>query len=108
LKLGANLLDSILLSKKSPSYFCLAFAAFVCNFWFVECEACCRFDQCAISPLSLKAVKDAGYERMTEVQEATLPIILQGQLECKCYFLNIVTLKSWDVVKVTFQCFVSM
>uniref|UniRef100_A0A0D9V2Z1 ATP-dependent RNA helicase n=1 Tax=Leersia perrieri TaxID=77586 RepID=A0A0D9V2Z1_9ORYZ len=38
-----------------------------------------RFDQCAISPLSLKAVKDAGYERMTQVQEATLPIILQGK-----------------------------
>ncbi|KAF0923547.1 hypothetical protein E2562_006429 [Oryza meyeriana var. granulata] len=38
-----------------------------------------RFDQCAISPLSLKAVKDAGYERMTQVQEATLPIILQGR-----------------------------
>ncbi|KAK3161301.1 hypothetical protein QOZ80_1BG0075390 [Eleusine coracana subsp. coracana] len=38
-----------------------------------------RFDQCAISPLSLKAVKDAGYERMTRVQEATLPIILQGK-----------------------------
>ncbi|CAD6230797.1 unnamed protein product [Miscanthus lutarioriparius] len=38
-----------------------------------------RFDQCAISPLSLKAIKDAGYERMTQVQEATLPIILQGK-----------------------------
>ncbi|KAL5220181.1 hypothetical protein ABZP36_024894 [Zizania latifolia] len=38
-----------------------------------------RFDQCAISPLSLKAVNDAGYERMTQVQEATLPIILQGK-----------------------------
>ncbi|KAF8696929.1 hypothetical protein HU200_036573 [Digitaria exilis] len=38
-----------------------------------------RFDQCAICPLSLNAVKDAGYERMTRVQEATLPIILQGK-----------------------------
>ncbi|TVU35904.1 hypothetical protein EJB05_17811, partial [Eragrostis curvula] len=38
-----------------------------------------RFDQCALSPLSLKGVKDAGYERMTEVQEATLPVILQGK-----------------------------
>ncbi|KAL6842568.1 hypothetical protein ACP4OV_027412 [Aristida adscensionis] len=38
-----------------------------------------RFDQCALSPLSLKGVKEAGYERMTEVQEATLPIILQGK-----------------------------
>uniref|UniRef100_A0A0E0MZB9 ATP-dependent RNA helicase n=1 Tax=Oryza rufipogon TaxID=4529 RepID=A0A0E0MZB9_ORYRU len=38
-----------------------------------------RFDQCTISPLSLKAVKDAGYERMTQVQEATLPVILQGK-----------------------------
>ncbi|KAK3161300.1 hypothetical protein QOZ80_1BG0075380 [Eleusine coracana subsp. coracana] len=38
-----------------------------------------RFDQCALSPLSLKGVKDAGYVRMTEVQEATLPVILQGK-----------------------------
>ncbi|XP_062215336.1 DEAD-box ATP-dependent RNA helicase 26-like [Phragmites australis] len=38
-----------------------------------------RFDQCPISPLSLKAIKDAGYERMTKVQEATLPKILQGK-----------------------------
>jgi ATP-dependent RNA helicase MSS116 len=38
-----------------------------------------RFDQCAISLLSLKGIKDAGYEKMTCVQEATLPIILQGK-----------------------------
>uniref|UniRef100_A0ACD5VYF5 Uncharacterized protein n=1 Tax=Avena sativa TaxID=4498 RepID=A0ACD5VYF5_AVESA len=38
-----------------------------------------RFDQCDISPLSLKGVKDAGYGRMTQVQEATLPVILQGK-----------------------------
>lgn len=38
----------------------------------------CRFDQCSISPLSLKGIKEAGYERMTMVQEATLPIILKG------------------------------
>nr|AEJ88341.1 putative DEAD-box ATP-dependent RNA helicase [Tamarix hispida] len=38
-----------------------------------------RFDQCDISPLSLKAVKDAGYEKMTMVQEATLPVILKGK-----------------------------
>ncbi|KAK6158866.1 hypothetical protein DH2020_006180 [Rehmannia glutinosa] len=38
-----------------------------------------RFDQCSISPLSLKAIKDAGYERMTLVQEATLPVILKGK-----------------------------
>ncbi|KAK7349430.1 hypothetical protein VNO77_06795 [Canavalia gladiata] len=37
-----------------------------------------RFDQCSISPLSLKGVKDAGYEKMTVVQEATLPVILKG------------------------------
>ncbi|KAL3647496.1 hypothetical protein CASFOL_008464 [Castilleja foliolosa] len=34
------------------------------------------FDKCNNSPLSLKAIKDAGYERMTLVQEATLPVIL--------------------------------
>ena len=37
-----------------------------------------RFEQCPISPLSLKAIKDAGYEKMTVVQEATLPVILKG------------------------------
>ncbi|RDX77006.1 DEAD-box ATP-dependent RNA helicase 31, partial [Mucuna pruriens] len=38
-----------------------------------------RFDQCSVSPLSLKGVKDAGYEKMTIVQEATLPVILKGK-----------------------------
>ncbi|KAJ6850943.1 DEAD-box ATP-dependent RNA helicase 31-like [Iris pallida] len=38
-----------------------------------------RFDQCSISPLSLKGIKAAGYERMTVVQEATLPVILKGK-----------------------------
>ncbi|XP_019093943.1 PREDICTED: DEAD-box ATP-dependent RNA helicase 31-like [Camelina sativa] len=38
-----------------------------------------RFDQYPLSPLSLKAMKDAGYETMTVVQEATLPVILKGK-----------------------------
>ncbi|KAJ9171502.1 hypothetical protein P3X46_014861 [Hevea brasiliensis] len=38
-----------------------------------------RFDQCSISPLSLKGIKDAGYEKMTVVQEATLPVIIKGK-----------------------------
>ncbi|MQM05796.1 hypothetical protein Taro_038609 [Colocasia esculenta] len=38
-----------------------------------------RFDQCSLSPLSLKGIKAAGYERMTMVQEATLPVILKGK-----------------------------
>ncbi|KAL8494937.1 hypothetical protein ACS0TY_019200 [Phlomoides rotata] len=38
-----------------------------------------RFDQCPISPLSLKGIQNAGYERMTMVQEATLPVILKGK-----------------------------
>ncbi|XWS46206.1 hypothetical protein CRYUN_Cryun14cG0044800 [Craigia yunnanensis] len=37
-----------------------------------------RFDQLSLSPLSLKGIKDAGYEKMTVVQEATLPAILKG------------------------------
>lgn len=37
-----------------------------------------RFEQCSVSVLSLKGVKAAGYERMTLVQEATLPLILEG------------------------------
>ncbi|KAK6919996.1 DEAD/DEAH box helicase domain [Dillenia turbinata] len=38
-----------------------------------------RFDECAISPLSLKGIRDAGYKKMTLVQEATLPVILRGK-----------------------------
>ncbi|XP_022733435.1 DEAD-box ATP-dependent RNA helicase 31-like isoform X2 [Durio zibethinus] len=38
-----------------------------------------RFDQLSLSPLSLKGIKDAGYEKMTVVQEATLPAILKGK-----------------------------
>ncbi|XVF22390.1 hypothetical protein REPUB_Repub12eG0168300 [Reevesia pubescens] len=38
-----------------------------------------RFDQLSLSPLSLKGIKDAGYEKMTVVQEATLPVILKGK-----------------------------
>ncbi|KAG6531792.1 hypothetical protein ZIOFF_005616 [Zingiber officinale] len=37
-----------------------------------------RFEHCSLSSLSLKGIKDAGYVRMTMVQEATLPLILQG------------------------------
>ncbi|KAL0874706.1 hypothetical protein Bca101_024411 [Brassica carinata] len=38
-----------------------------------------RFDQFPLSPLSLKAIEDAGFRTMTVVQEATLPIILKGK-----------------------------
>uniref|UniRef100_A0A0C9S689 ATP-dependent RNA helicase n=1 Tax=Wollemia nobilis TaxID=56998 RepID=A0A0C9S689_9CONI len=38
-----------------------------------------RFDECKISPLTLRAIKDAGYANMTIVQEATLPSILNGK-----------------------------
>ncbi|XP_051145848.1 DEAD-box ATP-dependent RNA helicase 31-like isoform X2 [Andrographis paniculata] len=38
-----------------------------------------RFDQYSLSPLTQKAIKDAGYEKMTLVQEATLPLILKGK-----------------------------
>ncbi|KAI3422743.1 uncharacterized protein J3R85_011830 [Psidium guajava] len=33
-----------------------------------------RFDECDISPLSIKALSSAGYVRMTKVQEATLSL----------------------------------
>ncbi|GMN42933.1 hypothetical protein TIFTF001_012132 [Ficus carica] len=38
-----------------------------------------RFNEFPVSPLSLKGIKDAGYEKMTVVQEATLPVILKGK-----------------------------
>ncbi|KAK3019312.1 hypothetical protein RJ639_004632 [Escallonia herrerae] len=38
-----------------------------------------RFDQCSVSPLTVKALTAAGYVQMTRVQEATLSACLEGQ-----------------------------
>ncbi|KAF8779485.1 hypothetical protein HU200_002532 [Digitaria exilis] len=38
-----------------------------------------RFDDCGISPLTVKALTDAGYVQTTVVQEAALPICLEGK-----------------------------
>eukprot|EP00268_Persea_americana_P069645 TRINITY_DN9935_c0_g1_i1.p1 TRINITY_DN9935_c0_g1~~TRINITY_DN9935_c0_g1_i1.p1 ORF type:complete len:832 (-),score=175.88 TRINITY_DN9935_c0_g1_i1:466-2961(-) len=38
-----------------------------------------RFDECNISPLTIKALSSAGYVQMTAVQEATLPVCLEGK-----------------------------
>ncbi|WJX39765.1 RNA helicase [Trifolium repens] len=37
-----------------------------------------RFDECAISPLTIKALSSSGYIHMTRVQEISLPICLEG------------------------------
>ncbi|KAK9094633.1 hypothetical protein Scep_026102 [Stephania cephalantha] len=37
-----------------------------------------RFDECGISPLTIKALTSAGYVHMTKVQEATLSVCLEG------------------------------
>jgi superfamily II DNA/RNA helicase len=37
-----------------------------------------RFDECGISPLTVQALTDAGYVQTTVVQEAALPICLEG------------------------------
>ncbi|KAK7318272.1 hypothetical protein RJT34_02971 [Clitoria ternatea] len=37
-----------------------------------------RFDECGISPLTVKALSSAGYIHMTRVQEASFPICLEG------------------------------
>lgn len=37
-----------------------------------------RFDKCAISPLTIKALSASGYTHMTRVQETSLPICLEG------------------------------
>ncbi|EXB37388.1 putative DEAD-box ATP-dependent RNA helicase 48 [Morus notabilis] len=37
-----------------------------------------RFDEFDISPLTIKALKSAGYVRMTRVQEAALSVVLDG------------------------------
>ncbi|XP_022759924.1 probable DEAD-box ATP-dependent RNA helicase 48 [Durio zibethinus] len=38
-----------------------------------------RFDDCGISPLTVKALSAAGYFQMTRVQEATLSVCLEGK-----------------------------
>uniref|UniRef100_A0A2P2K5I7 Putative DEAD-box ATP-dependent RNA helicase 48 isoform X1 n=1 Tax=Rhizophora mucronata TaxID=61149 RepID=A0A2P2K5I7_RHIMU len=38
-----------------------------------------RFDECGISPMTVKALSAAGYVQMTRVQEATLSICLEGK-----------------------------
>ncbi|KAF8413132.1 hypothetical protein HHK36_001108 [Tetracentron sinense] len=38
-----------------------------------------RFDECNISPLTIKALSSAGYVQMTVVQEATLSVCLDGK-----------------------------
>ncbi|OWM85331.1 probable DEAD-box ATP-dependent RNA helicase 48 [Punica granatum] len=38
-----------------------------------------RFDECNISPLTNKALALAGYRQMTRVQEAALPVCLEGK-----------------------------
>ncbi|KAL9350006.1 hypothetical protein Peur_057261 [Populus x canadensis] len=38
-----------------------------------------RFDECGLSPLTVKALIAAGYVQMTRVQEATLSVCLEGK-----------------------------
>ncbi|KAL0324321.1 UNVERIFIED_CONTAM: putative DEAD-box ATP-dependent RNA helicase 48 [Sesamum calycinum] len=38
-----------------------------------------RFDECDVSPLTIRALNEAGYEQMTRVQEATLSACLEGK-----------------------------
>ncbi|MBA0704375.1 hypothetical protein Golax_016637, partial [Gossypium laxum] len=58
------------LSETRPDFYkCLVF---------FPCYAC-RFDRLSLSPMLLNGVKDLRYEKMTLVQEATLPAILQGK-----------------------------
>lgn len=93
LLLGWNLLNN-----------CCCLKTFFFTFWF----SCYRFDQCLISPLSLKGIQAAGYEKMTLVQEATLPVILKGEschrlktsIICTCVQLLVLDLL---VIKVVFK-----
>lgn len=38
-----------------------------------------RFDECNVSPLTVKALTEAGYVQLTRVQEATLSVCLEGK-----------------------------
>ena len=48
--------------------------------WVIQTVRLCRFDECGISPLTVKALSSAGYVQMTRIQEASLPICLEGML----------------------------
>ena len=48
--------------------------------WVIQMFCFCRFDECGISPLTVKALSSAGYVQMTRIQEASLPICLEGML----------------------------
>ena len=45
-----------------------------------------RFDECGISHPTVKALADAGYVQTTVVQEAALPICLEGILYSFTFF----------------------
>lgn len=50
------------------------------NFLCLDLDLFARFDECGISPLTIKALSSAGYIRMTRVQEATLSACLECRL----------------------------
>jgi superfamily II DNA/RNA helicase len=45
-----------------------------------------RFDEFGISPLTVKALTDAGYVQTTVVQEAALPVCLEGSISYFTFF----------------------
>lgn len=53
-----------------------------------------RFDECAISPLTIKALSTSGYTHMTRVQETSLPICLEGMFPISCNPISIYRLSS--------------
>lgn len=68
-----------------------------------------RFDECGISPLTVKALTDAGYIQTTVVQEAALPVCLEGIISYFTFLVNefpesrgknhnLLAVISWDVL----------
>lgn len=57
-----------------------------------------RFDECDVSPLTVKALSEAGYVQMTRVQEATLSVCLDGKFTLfTCALATLVALMCFNV-----------
>ena len=57
----------------------------------ISSDICCfifRFDEFGISPLTVKALTDAGYVQTTVVQEAALPLGLEGSISYFTFLTN--------------------
>lgn len=76
-------------SNHTPSYTAIVIVPILSTSYNISCSCFTfRFDECGISPLTVKALTDAGYIQTTVVQEATLPICLEGIISYFTFLVN--------------------